>query len=195
VSHEDPDAYALVSTLVAELGGNLDRGDRPSHDSLCIVTPMGKDATSATLAENLDPCRTLALDMLFGLHNRRTLMTTPVTSPEYRSAAHGLFGSDGVPVSIIRDSAGFVAQRVVALIINISCDIAQQRIATPQDIDRAVTLGLGYPHGPLKWGDSLGPRRILNILNEMLAFTGDPRYRPSPWLTRRAHLGVSLLSE
>ena len=111
-----------------------------------------------------------------------------------RDAAHGLFSNDGVTVTLIRDSAGFVAQRVVALIVNISCDIAQQRIATPQDIDRAVTLGLGYPHGPLAWGDALGPEKILTILNEMSTFYGDPRYRPSPWLTRRARLGISLLT-
>ena len=54
-----------------------------------------------------------------------------------------------VPVTVIRDSGGFVAQRIVACIVNIACDIAQQRIATPTDIDLAVTLGLGYPQGPL----------------------------------------------
>ena len=121
-------------------------------------------------------------------------MTTPVTSPEMRDAAHGLFGSDGVPVSVICDSAGFVAQRVLAVIVNIGCDIVQQRVTTPAELDRAVTLGLGYPRGPLAWGDSLGPLKILTILNEMSAFYGDPRYRPSPWLTRRARLGVSLLT-
>jgi hypothetical protein len=43
------------------------------------------------------------------------------------------------------------------MIVNIGCDIAQQRIATPDDIDGAVTLGLGYPQGPLAFGDA--PRR------------------------------------
>ncbi len=46
---------------------------------------------------------------------------------------------------MIRDSAGFVAQRVLCCIINIASDIAQQRIASPADIDLAVNLGLGYP--------------------------------------------------
>jgi 3-hydroxybutyryl-CoA dehydrogenase len=83
---------------------------------------------------------------------------------------------------------------VVATIVNIGCDIAQQRIASPQDIDRAVTLGLGYPKGPLGMGDAAGAAKILAILDAMLAFYGDPRYRPSPWLKRRARLGVSLLN-
>jgi 3-hydroxybutyryl-CoA dehydrogenase len=99
-----------------------------------------------------------------------------------------------VPVSIIRDSAGLVTQRVLAHIVNIGCDIAQQGIATPEDIDRAVTLGLGYPKGPLALGDTLGAATVLAILENLQACYGDPRYRPSPWLRRRALLGASLLT-
>ncbi|MBE0597625.1 MAG: 3-hydroxyacyl-CoA dehydrogenase, partial [Desulfuromonadales bacterium] len=122
------------------------------------------------------------------------LMATVTTGEAMKSAALGLFGSDGVPVSLIRDSAGFVAQRVLATVVNIACDMAQQRVATPDDIDRAVTLGLGYPYGPLAFGDHLGSQRILQILQAMFHYYGDPRYRPSPWLSRRAHLGISLLT-
>jgi 3-hydroxybutyryl-CoA dehydrogenase len=121
-------------------------------------------------------------------------MTTPITLPEYRDAAHALFASDGAPVSVIRDSTGFVVQRVLAHVVNIGCDIVQQRICSPADLDRAVALGLGYPQGPLAWGDTLGPQRVLAVLEAMLTETGDPRYRPSPWLRRRARLGVSLLT-
>ncbi|WP_293919462.1 3-hydroxyacyl-CoA dehydrogenase family protein, partial [Sphingobium sp. UBA5915] len=60
------------------------------------------------------------------------------------------------------------------------------------DIDDAVRLGLGYPQGPLAWGDALGPAKLALILSRMLEVTGDPRYRPSPWLRRRAALGLSL---
>jgi len=69
------------------------------------------------------------------------------------------------------------------------------RIAAPEDLDRAVTLGLGYPRGPLAMGDALGAKRILEVLEAMHEFTQDPRYRPSPWLRRRAALGISLLTE
>lgn len=194
VSPVRPRAHAAVSELIARLGGTLDSGATPGSDSLCIVMPVGSDATSACLAEALDPLRTLALDTLFGLDTHRTLMTTPLTAPDVKLAAHGLFGSDGVPVSLIHDSAGFVAQRVLAVIINNACDIVQQRITTPEELDKAVTLGLGYPRGPLAWGDDVGPQTVLEILREMQDFYGDPRYRPSPWLTRRARLGVSLLT-
>ncbi|HEX5476945.1 MAG TPA: 3-hydroxyacyl-CoA dehydrogenase family protein, partial [Burkholderiales bacterium] len=131
---------------------------------------------------------------LFGLAKRRTVMTTPVSRVEVRDAAHALLASDGVPVSLINDSPGFVAQRVVAHIVNVGCDIVQMRIASPEDLDRAVVLGLGYPHGPLAMGDALGPAKLLSILASLHDFYREPRYRPSPWLRRRAQLGVSLLT-
>ena len=194
VGSADPGLRAQVITLVKQLGGSIDANRRPATDSLCVVTPRGLDATSCCATESLDATRTVALDLLLGSNRRRTLMTTPLTSPAMREAAHGLFAADGVPVTVIRDSPGFIVQRVLAQIVNIGCDIAQQRIAAPQDIDRAVMLGLGYPQGPLAWGDALGPRIVLNVLESLQQFYGDPRYRPSPWLKRRALLGVSLLT-
>jgi len=195
VSPARPAFAGRVKDLVLALGAHLDEGREPAAGSLCIVMPLGEDATTLAMREKLDPSRTVALDALFDLGRRRVIMTTPATLPEMRRAAHGLFAADGVPASVIRDSAGLVAQRVVATIVNIACDIAQQRIATPADIDRAVVLGLGYPHGPLAWGDRLGPRTVLEILENLSSLSGDPRYRPSPWLRRRALLGVSLLTD
>jgi 3-hydroxybutyryl-CoA dehydrogenase len=194
VSHARAAAGEQVRSLVAKLGMPLDSSASPHANSLCIVTPLGEDATTRVLVENLDAKRTVAIDTLFGLDRYRSVMLTPLTSAEMRTAAHGLFGADGVGVSVINDSPGFVAQRVVAMIVNIACDIAQQRIAAPQDIDRAVNLGLGYPNGPLAMGDALGARTVLEILEGLEKFYADPRYRPSPWLKRRALLGVSLLT-
>ncbi|MBX3592208.1 MAG: 3-hydroxyacyl-CoA dehydrogenase, partial [Burkholderiaceae bacterium] len=105
------------------------------------------------------------------------------------------FATDGVPVSMLRDSPGFVAQRVLAMIVSIGTEIAQQRIASPADIDAAVRIGLGYPLGPLAMGDALGPPTVLEILENLHRLTGDPRYRPGGWLRRRAQLGLSLLHE
>ena len=194
VSRSNTDAYPAVVDLLASLGARVESGGSPSDTALIIVLPMGKDATNAAIDKGLDAKRTVALDTLLPLSKRRTLMQTIVTRPDLRVAAHGLFGADGVPVTLIRDSAGFVAQRILATIVNVGCDIVQQRVCSPADLDLAVTLGLSYPKGPLAFGDALGPMRVLTILNNILALTGDPRYRPSPWLVRRARLGISLLT-
>lgn len=198
VSQAQPAWGEAVRAIVAAAGVAVDTAATPAADALCIVTPLGTDATTLCLTQGLDATRTVAIDCLFGLSGekaRRTLMSTPLTTQACRDAAHALFAKDGTPVSLIRDSAGLVAQRIVACIVNIGCDIAQQRIAAAADIDRAVQLGLGYPKGPLALGDAVGARHILAILDAMSTFYGDPRYRASPWLKRRALLGVSLLTE
>jgi 3-hydroxybutyryl-CoA dehydrogenase len=161
---------------------------------VCFVAPLGSDCSAAALEHGLDPKRTVAVDPLFGFGKRRTLMVNPLTTREARDAAHAALAADGVPVSVIDDSPGFVAQRVVAHIVNVGCDIVQMRIASPEDLDRAVMLGLGYPKGPLAMGDAVGPKKILAVLNAMHELYQEPRYRPSPWLRRRAGLGASLLT-
>jgi 3-hydroxybutyryl-CoA dehydrogenase len=180
--------------LLSKLGATVEAGAKPSADAICCVAPLGQDATTTALQLLIDPARTVAVDPIFGFAKRRTLMTTPVTRPEARDAAHALLAADGVPVSVIHDSPGFVAQRVVAHIVNIGCDIVQQRIASPADLDAAVALGLGYPRGPLAMGDAVGAAKMLTVLEAMHSFYQDPRYRPSPWLKRRARLGISLLT-
>lgn len=195
VSHAHELGHSRAVNLLRSLGATLETGSTPSFDSLLIVTPYGQDVSTAVVEQGLDPARTVGLDTLNDFENarRRTLMVSPATAPAWRTVAHALFGSDNVRVSVIEDSAGFVAQRICAMIVNIACDIAQQGIATPQDIDRAVSLGLGYPKGPLALGDALGAKHVLEILKNMQQVTGDPRYRPSLWLQRRVQLGMSLL--
>jgi 3-hydroxybutyryl-CoA dehydrogenase len=194
VSHAEPDGAAAVMKLLDALGADIDIGAHPPAGAVAIVTPLGQDCTTAAVEQGLDPRRTVAIDTCLPLDARITLMGNPLTDPAVLTAMRGLLGSAGTPVTAIKDSAGFIAQRILAHIINIGCDAAQQRVASPQDIDTAVTLGLNYPYGPLAYGDRLGPKRVLTILRNMQAFYGDMRYRPSPWLTRRALLGVSLLT-
>jgi 3-hydroxybutyryl-CoA dehydrogenase len=186
-------AVPELKELMVQLGARPEL--KPAPDAVCFVAPLGADATMTALELGLDPARTVAVDPLFGFAKRRTLMKTVATKQDALEAAHGLLAADGVPVSVISDSPGFVAQRVVAHIVNVGCDIVQMRIATPEDLDRAVTLGLGYPRGPLAMGDAVGAKRILTVLEAMHDFYQDPRYRPSPWLRRRAALGISLLTE
>ena len=194
ISAVEPAGHAALADLLKKLGAPLETGAEPSAKALCLVTPIGDDATSCAVEQGLDPKRTVAVDTLFPLVNRRTIMGTPVTELTYRDAAHGLLASDGVPVTVCRDSPGFIAQRIVAMVVNIGCSIAQSRTAAPADIDKAVTLGLNYPNGPLKFADVLGVARIHKVLSTMYCIYGDPRYRPSIWLTRRARLGISALT-
>jgi 3-hydroxyacyl-CoA dehydrogenase, C-terminal domain len=65
-----------------------------------------------------------------------------------------------VAAGVINDSPGFIAQRVIATIVNIASNIAQRGIASVADIEAAVQVRLGYPEGPLAWGDEVGAGRL-----------------------------------
>jgi 3-hydroxybutyryl-CoA dehydrogenase len=185
---------AQLLQLLKNLGADIETGAAPSANALTLVAPLGFDVTTVAVVERYDPSRTIGIDMLIddAATKRRVLMTNPATRTDMRDAAHALFARDGKAVSVIRDSGGFVTQRVVACIINIAADICQQQICSPADLETAVTLGLGYPHGPLALGDLLGPTNVLEVLFNMQTVYGDPRYRPSPWLRRRGAIGLSL---
>lgn len=181
--------------LLVNLGATIETGASPSMSALTIVAPLGFDITTVAVVERLDPSRTVGIDMLIddAATKRRVIATNPATRTDMRDAAHALFARDGKAVSIIRDSGGFVTQRVVSTIVNIASDICQQAICSPVDLETAVTLGLGYPQGPLAMGNLYGPTNILEVLFNMQTVYGDPRYRPSPWLRRRGAIGLSLL--
>jgi 3-hydroxybutyryl-CoA dehydrogenase len=185
---------AELLQLLKNLGAKIETSASPSDKALTIVAPLGFDVTTVAIVERLDPARTIGIDFLIDdkLTKRRVLATNPATRVDMRDAAHALFARDGKAVSVIRDSGGFVTQRVVAHIVNIACDICQQGICSPQDLETAVTLGLGYPLGPLAMGDLYGPTEILEVLFNVQTVYGDPRYRPSPWLRRRGAIGLSL---
>ncbi|APW42509.1 3-hydroxyacyl-CoA dehydrogenase [Rhodoferax saidenbachensis] len=181
--------------LLKNLGATIETGQSPSPTALTLVAPLGFDVTTVAVVERLDPARTVGIDMLVddATTKRRVLATNPATRTDMRDAAHALFARDGKAVSVIRDSAGFVSQRVVANIVNIASDICQQSICSPEDLETAVTLGLGYPLGPLAMGNLYGPTNVLEVLFNMQTVYGDQRYRPSPWLRRRGAIGLSLL--
>ncbi len=181
--------------LLKNLGAKIETGQSASPQALVLVAPLGFDITTVAVVERLDPARTVGIDMLIddAATRRRVLATNPATRTDMRDAAHALFARDGKPVSVIRDSGGFVTQRVVATIVNIASDICQQGICSPKDLETAVTLGLGYPLGPLAMGDRYGPTNMLEVLFNMQTVYGDQRYRPSPWLRRRGAIGLSLM--
>ncbi len=183
--------------LLKNLGAKIETGQSPSPQALTIVAPLGFDVTTVAVVERLDPARTVGIDMLVddATTRRRVLATNPASRADMRRAAHALFARDGKPVSVVRDSGGFVTQRVVATIVNIASDMCQQGICSPEDLETAVKMGLGYPLGPLEMGNLYGPANVLEVLFNMQTVYGDQRYRPSPWLRRRGAIGLSLLQQ
>ncbi len=192
-SKDHQDLIDPLIEICKKAGTPIETGEKPSEHALVVLCQIGYDLTTAIHElPQLDGKRTVSVDVLFGLKGPRTLMVTPAIDPAMRDAAHAMLAADGQAVIVINDSPGYVAQRTVAMVVNVGCNIAQRGIASPEDIDKGVKLGLGYPFGPLEWGDRIGPARVLFILERLHAFYADPRYKPSPWLKRRVMLGLPL---
>jgi 3-hydroxybutyryl-CoA dehydrogenase len=82
-----------------------------------------------------------------------------------------------------------VFNRILAMLINEAVDAVHWRVATPKDIDLAVTKGVNYPKGLLAWGDELGLDQVLNSLQVLFDEYGEDRYRPSVLLKRMVRDG------
>lgn len=181
---------ALPAEVAAMLPGR--RSPDPARADIILLAPLDQDLSSLVARISVDAAKTLAIDPVFSSKAGATLMASPATAAASVEAAQRLFAAEGIPSFVVADSPGYVAPRVVACIVNLACEMAQQGIASPADLDAAVRLGLGYPAGPFEWGDRIGAKRVLEILQGLHATFGDQRYRPSPWLVRRARLSLPL---
>ncbi|RJQ85799.1 3-hydroxyacyl-CoA dehydrogenase [Amycolatopsis panacis] len=160
-------------------------------DAALLVPLRGESTVEAARQAELPSDRVSGVDAL-SYDKRFTLSVHPGLDPVFGKAAWGALAATGIAVTVVRDGPAPIAQRLLASIVNTACYLADQELASPADIDTAVRLGLGYPRGPLEWGETLGAEKVLRILTGLRQATGDPRYRPSGWLTARVALGLPL---
>jgi 3-hydroxybutyryl-CoA dehydrogenase len=177
----------LVSFAAA---AQVDTVAQDDGTSPILVAPLGEDCTTIAARLGLDARRTVAIDLSFDVSKRITMMTAPGADPAIGDAVAVLLRDTGRAVTRIKDCPGFIAQRVVAMIANLGCEMAQMGLASPADIDKAMQLGLNYPAGPLGFADKLGVNVTYEIMCRLFEITGSDRYRPSLWLRRRALLGL-----
>ncbi|MFE9366919.1 3-hydroxyacyl-CoA dehydrogenase [Streptomyces sp. NPDC006978] len=190
------DAVALRAALTAA-GAMVGTGPAPTEGALVMVPVWGTTVAAAVTSAGLPADRTFGVDPLAPAGRRRVLAVTPASDPAAARDARAVLaraadGEDAWPVSVVRDTAGSVAQRLLASVVSVAASIAERSLAVPADIDLAVTTGLGYPAGPLAWGDRIGAARMLELQRSLHTTTGDDRYRPTRWLTERAQLGLPL---
>jgi len=95
-----------------------------------------------------------------------------------------LVNTIGVNIKWLPDEPGFVAPRVVAMIVNEAFFALEQSVSTISEIDIALKLGTNYPQGPFEWGKQIGLKEITGLL-EILS-KQSPIYKPSALLTQKA---------
>ncbi|KMH50554.1 3-hydroxyadipyl-CoA dehydrogenase [Klebsiella quasipneumoniae] len=114
------------------------------------------------------------------------LAAAATNAPAATDKAVHYFQQQGKNVLRIADYPGLLVWRTVAMLINEALDALQKGVASAQDIDTAMRLGVNYPQGPLAWGDSLGWRRVLRLLENLHHHYGEERYRPGSLLRQKA---------
>ncbi|WP_436771043.1 3-hydroxyacyl-CoA dehydrogenase [Yinghuangia sp. YIM S09857] len=196
VPGDGADTEALRQFL-GRAGVLLRDGASPPPDAVVLVPTWGTTVAAAVASAGLPAGRSLGVDPLSLAARRRVLAVTPATDPVAARDARAVLARAGAGeaprrVTVVRDTAGSVAQRLLASIVSVAASIAERSIADPADIDTAVVAGLGYPAGPLSWGDKLGARRMLALHEGLHRSTGDPRYRPTRWVAERVQLGLPL---
>ena len=77
-----------------------------------------------------------------------------------------------------------IANRILAMLINEAFDAVFMQVASAEDIDLAMTKGVNYPKGLLKWAEEIGCDQVLATLNQLFEEYGEDRYRPNPLLKR-----------
>ncbi|GAA3122599.1 3-hydroxyacyl-CoA dehydrogenase [Streptomyces echinatus] len=179
-------AAALV-TLIREAGIQVREED---EDNGCrLVLPSGGHlvlADGQTSAEFRDVVHfDLALD--YRAATRIALSASQDTSPQTLAEATGLFQALGKDVSVIGDVPGMIVARTVARIIDLAHDAVAKGVATEEDIDTAMRLGVNYPLGPFRWDRGLGREFAFDVLDEMHERDPSGRYAPSLALYRHAY--------
>ncbi|MFI0035248.1 3-hydroxyacyl-CoA dehydrogenase [Streptomyces mutabilis] len=127
----------------------------------------------------------LALD--YRAATRIALSAAQCTSPETLAQATGLFQALGKKVSVIGDVPGMIVARTVARIIDLAVEAVAKGVATEEDVDTAMRLGVNYPLGPLEWSRRLGGGWACELLDNLHECAPTGRYAPSLALYRHAY--------
>jgi 3-hydroxybutyryl-CoA dehydrogenase len=184
------DESQKLADLAKEAGAKIIDADDGESPILCA--PLGEDCTAVAARLGIDHTRLVAVDLSGNIARRLTLMQAPGADAAIAAAVAARLAQTGAAITLIKDSPGFIAQRIRTMVANLGCEMAQIGVAAPADIDTAMKLGLNYPQGPLELAEEMGVRDTLTILANLQAITGDDRYRPSQWLRRRAVLDLSI---
>jgi len=89
----------------------------------------------------------------------------------------------------IKDSPGFIANRILMPYINEAVNVLHEGIANVEDIDKTMKLGTNVPMGPLTLADFIGLDTCLAIMRVLYTEFADSKYRPSPLLVKMVEAG------
>jgi 3-hydroxybutyryl-CoA dehydrogenase len=137
-------------------------------------------------------------DKVLGIHFMNPVPLKPAaevirgyhTSDESLEVAKGLLAAMGKEAIVVRDSPGFVSNRVLMLTVNEAIYLVQEGVASAEDVDRVFTSCFGHKMGPLATADLIGLDTILLSIEVLYESFSDSKYRPCPLLRKMVDAGL-----
>lgn len=160
----------------------------PSHCYFATNTSTMSPTEIASFGKR--PEKTIAMHFFNPVHKMplveivRGLETSDETAETIREVAIKM----GKETVVINEFPGFVTSRISALVGNEAFYMLQEGLGTPEEIDKAIKLGLNYPMGPFELVDLVGLDTRLNNLNYLHEKLGE-KYRPAPLLEQYVKAG------
>jgi 3-hydroxybutyryl-CoA dehydrogenase len=111
------------------------------------------------------------------------------TSDETVAAVQGLAERMGKTPIVIKNSPGFVVNRILIPMLNEAIFALQEGLASADDIDKGMRLGCNHPIGPLALCDMIGLDVVLAVMNVFYNDFNDSKYRPAPLLREMVAAG------
>ncbi len=117
------------------------------------------------------------------------IITTQLASEETINSSKEFAVSLGKDPVITRDKAGFIVNRILLPMINEAVFVLDEKMASAEDIDKAMKLGTNQPIGPLALADLIGLDVTLDVLSVLYKEFGDPKFRPATLLKEMVRAG------
>jgi 3-hydroxybutyryl-CoA dehydrogenase len=151
-----------------------------------IITSCLGFATTLMASWTAKPGRIVGFATFYPLEDKKVIeLAAGIRTAESAiQSAEQLFKSIGKETFRVKDTPGLTFPRILSLIINEAARSLEEGVATAEEIDVAMQLGVNYPHGPLRWADQIGLDEVLAVLEGLQRETGDDRYRPTPLLKK-----------
>jgi 3-hydroxybutyryl-CoA dehydrogenase len=164
--------------------------DQHAPETCCFATNTSTMSPTEIGSYTKRPDRVIAMHFFNPVHKMplveiiKGLETSDETAEAIRRAAEQM----GKETVVINEFPGFVTSRISALVGNEAFYMLQEGVGTPEEIDKAIKLGLNYPMGPFELGDLVGLDTRLNNLNYLHSKLGE-KYRPAPLLEQYVKAG------
>ena len=169
----------------------------PCLDAVCSPHCIFAANTSAISITRIGAA-TQRPDRVLGMHFMNPVPMKPMvevirgyhTSEETLETAKQFLASMGKACVVVKDSPGFVSNRVLMLTVNEAVWLVQDQVASAEDVDQIFKSCFGHKMGPLETADLIGLDTILYSIEVLYESFNDSKYRPSPLLKQMVDAGL-----